>query len=337
MNKKLPCAVVRDLLPSYVEKLTEPETTTLVQQHLSECEDCSKRYRGMAAEEGITDAKQEKQIDYLKQVRRKSRKKILTAVCSVAAVLLLIVCSGLYVVGWAGDPLQIHYKAHLADGGDSLELHIFLSDSALALGKESVRTAEDTVTVGIRQVLSSPLNRFDARIVRIPLQGIHQVMLMGQLVWQDGLVIEQKTVNLWENRTPYVGSMWKVQKMAGQLPLPPIPYGNRLHTAAEPYGWTLDFREPLAPAYQEWMHQIMPLAIATVDNLGCVMWTWPGMTEAEEEQSTVTLAEVNGRLGELTEQYNQKNGTEWKAMSNIKDYVQNPYTLQQLMNILEVN
>ena len=37
MNMKLPCAVVRDLLPLYAEKMTESETQSLIEEHLQDC------------------------------------------------------------------------------------------------------------------------------------------------------------------------------------------------------------------------------------------------------------------------------------------------------------
>ncbi|MBR4069456.1 MAG: zf-HC2 domain-containing protein [Clostridia bacterium] len=40
---KLPCAVVRDLLPLHTEGLTEPETDTLIQEHLEDCAPCAER------------------------------------------------------------------------------------------------------------------------------------------------------------------------------------------------------------------------------------------------------------------------------------------------------
>ena len=40
---KLPCAVVRDLLPTYAENMVESETKTLVEEHLESCPDCRKR------------------------------------------------------------------------------------------------------------------------------------------------------------------------------------------------------------------------------------------------------------------------------------------------------
>lgn len=40
---KLPCAVVRDLLPTYAENMVESETKTLVEEHLGSCPECRKR------------------------------------------------------------------------------------------------------------------------------------------------------------------------------------------------------------------------------------------------------------------------------------------------------
>ncbi len=48
---KLPCAVVRDLLPLYVEKILEPETAELVEAHLKDCLDCQQRLPTLRIEE----------------------------------------------------------------------------------------------------------------------------------------------------------------------------------------------------------------------------------------------------------------------------------------------
>ena len=41
MKNDLTCGVVRDLLPSYVEGLTSPESNTAVERHLSGCPECA--------------------------------------------------------------------------------------------------------------------------------------------------------------------------------------------------------------------------------------------------------------------------------------------------------
>ena len=41
-QNRLDCCVVRDLLPAYLEELTEPETSAQVAAHLEGCEDCKR-------------------------------------------------------------------------------------------------------------------------------------------------------------------------------------------------------------------------------------------------------------------------------------------------------
>ena len=41
---RLPCAVIRDLLSPSAVNMVEPDTKVLVDQHLTECPDCQKRF-----------------------------------------------------------------------------------------------------------------------------------------------------------------------------------------------------------------------------------------------------------------------------------------------------
>ena len=43
-NKKMPCAVARDLMPLYVENLTEDETTEMMREHIAECAACAQSF-----------------------------------------------------------------------------------------------------------------------------------------------------------------------------------------------------------------------------------------------------------------------------------------------------
>ncbi len=46
---KIPCSVVRDLLPLYAEEMIEEETRALVDEHLEECSECSTRLEEIKA------------------------------------------------------------------------------------------------------------------------------------------------------------------------------------------------------------------------------------------------------------------------------------------------
>ena len=40
MKQKLPCELVRDLFPSYIDDLTSDVTNILLEEHVKECEKC---------------------------------------------------------------------------------------------------------------------------------------------------------------------------------------------------------------------------------------------------------------------------------------------------------
>ena len=86
----LPCHIVRDLLPSYLDHLTGPETEADMQEHLASCPDCRTARDAMAADLGAEKAPPPK-LNFLKRFRWQQR---LGAILSVAVTLLCLV--GLY-------------------------------------------------------------------------------------------------------------------------------------------------------------------------------------------------------------------------------------------------
>ena len=55
-ERKLDCCVVRDLLPSYLEGLTEEETARAVAAHLESCEACRKLAEDLRGEVPVEKA-----------------------------------------------------------------------------------------------------------------------------------------------------------------------------------------------------------------------------------------------------------------------------------------
>ena len=45
--KERDCKIVQDLLPNYIEKLTNEETNKFIEEHLKTCEECKKIYDNM--------------------------------------------------------------------------------------------------------------------------------------------------------------------------------------------------------------------------------------------------------------------------------------------------
>lgn len=93
MNEnKLSCCVVRDLLPSYVEELTESETSELVREHLDSCTECKKAEEEMRSQLGIEHAPAPK-LGFLRRYRTRQLLSALLAALVTAAVMCLLYSS----------------------------------------------------------------------------------------------------------------------------------------------------------------------------------------------------------------------------------------------------
>lgn len=99
MKDNLPCAVVRDLLPIYVEGLTEPETNAAVEAHLKTCPACTARLAAMRAPEPPPEAETAKEVDYLKKVKRRSWKRVVLAVLVTVLVLMGALAAKVFIIG----------------------------------------------------------------------------------------------------------------------------------------------------------------------------------------------------------------------------------------------
>lgn len=64
------CKIVQDLLPNYIEGLTDQETNQYVEEHLKECEECRKVCESLKANFGdVGIQKDEKKVDYFKKYK----------------------------------------------------------------------------------------------------------------------------------------------------------------------------------------------------------------------------------------------------------------------------
>lgn len=84
---KLSCCVVRDLLPSYIEELTEDETARLVKEHLDCCPECRRIESEMRSRIGIAPAPAPR----LGFLRRYKRRQIISALLAAAAAIACII------------------------------------------------------------------------------------------------------------------------------------------------------------------------------------------------------------------------------------------------------
>lgn len=88
MKEKKDCKIVQDLLPNYIEKLTNEETNNYIEEHLKECKECRETFENMQKElEVDTTKKDEKAVKYFKKY--KSKLRILRIVLLVILIIFI--------------------------------------------------------------------------------------------------------------------------------------------------------------------------------------------------------------------------------------------------------
>lgn len=337
MKYELPCAVVQDLLPNWLEGLTSEETNRAIEAHLAACPDCAARKAAMAGETPVAEtAEQAREVDWLKKVKRRNGRRILLA---VLCTILLFVAGAAAKIFIIGSPVAADsFGWAMVENSQTLELTVLSNGSANAFKDFDVEIRDGIAYVTGRSVLVSSLYREGSATVEIPLEGISQVYVCGRLMWTDGVAIDPKTLRLYDLKTPYAGDMSALNQIANQLEIQPHmgDYLNSLHTSAEPYRWTLEFTVDGWQGINKktYIHEDMPRyaaqLLALVGNLSEVGWTWTDEDGVFHEEF-ITLEEVNALLSEWTDLYNAEYGTQWAALPSVKDYAASPAALQKLL------
>ncbi|MDY3282219.1 DUF4825 domain-containing protein [Dysosmobacter sp.] len=326
MKNDLSCAVVRDLLPSYIDGLTAPETNGAVEAHLRTCPDCARLHRQMAAPEAPPEQAADREVDYLRQVRRRGRLRVMAAVLMTAALLLGGLAAKVFLIGSPAASGAMAWEVTETDTG--LRVQVMSGASANAWWGWKQTREGNVVTITCREGLVSPVHSTAYGEIDVPLDsGVTEVRLVDRVIWQEGTVIDRRVLAAWNARTPYVGDMPALNNLANALNIRGLcgDYTNTLHTSGRPYGWTLEFadygwNQKDAALRDREMERMSLLLLALVDNLEEVRWTW------KDQSRAVTLAEADAALPAL---YSAAD-PDWAVPGSVKDCAESPSALQRL-------
>lgn len=89
MENKQFCKIVEDLLPNYIEEMTSKETNKLIEEHLKKCQVCKNKLNNMKSDI-IVDKIDDREIEYLKKIKRKNLLKILIVTLTFCVILSLV-------------------------------------------------------------------------------------------------------------------------------------------------------------------------------------------------------------------------------------------------------
>lgn len=338
MKNDLTCAVVRDLLPSYVENLTAEETGQAVERHLQSCPDCAARLAAMQNQPAQAE-EEAREVEYLKKVRRSGKRRVLAAVLATVLLLALAGAAKLFVLGEPASREGMSWTVR-EDAG-ALDLRVYTTWSGVAYCRwRAVEEGDGVVRLRASKVLPSPIYSSGDYRTRISLEGVREVWLANQLVWQDGVPVSAGAYALYEARTPYVGDAPALGAVAEAVGLgSQWSYTTELHTSGRPYRWTVNFQEHWGDtSLDTWMRCCYgPLMLALVDNLDEVGWTYTTATSSGKTfcEGVLTLEEANARLAELLEKSDLDG--RWKTLESVKDFAATPAGVQVLYDLLWEN
>lgn len=124
--KEKDCKIVQDLLPNYIEKLTNEETNQYIEEHLNNCKECKEKLKNMQDEINVKNKESElKQVQYIKKYSNKMNflKTILLVI--IITYLLFVARNAIIIMSLSIKANSIinednYYVKEIAYFGDSL-------------------------------------------------------------------------------------------------------------------------------------------------------------------------------------------------------------------------
>lgn len=340
MKNDLTCGVVRDLLPSYVEGLTSPESNTAVERHLSECPDCAQLQTALAGAPKLAAPEDAKEVDYLKKVKRRGWRRVAAAVAVTVLLFAVGVAAKLFLIG---TPIQTQGMSWVisTDVPGQLDIRVYSIWSGTACRQwETEQEPEGIVRVTCRQVLPSPLsNSGDYRAV-LNTEGVNAVYLGDQLIWQGGVEISPQIDRIYQAQTPYVGDAPAVGQVLSAGRFDWIgDYTIELQTSAQPYRLTLNFSAPHTPGgirlSETGLYQDMAAVLAIIGNLDEIECAFRD-ENGQPRSRVLTVEELNQDLPRIIADYNERfsHGKSCPLYDDVKDYAGSCADLEQLYDAM---
>ena len=324
----IPCEVIQDLLPLYVDGLTSGATDQSIEEHLKTCGECSRLYQRMKEDiSGETAGQQQesrREIDYLKAVRRRGWRKMILAGAAVLVLVLAAASVKLFVIGQPRDTYQVTYSNV---NGDRLSVGGVFYDSAAVYSRYRLKPGKDgTTDLVVYACLPSAWNRNGVFNLDIDLKDVEEaVNINGVTVKKDGTIISKMANELYNAKNPYIGNASANGKLTQTLRIAWKlgNFKNELQTDSEPYGWTLNFEDsvPNSAVFEERIRDYASVLMALTGNLGEVSWTYTVELKSgpAQRRGSSTEAECSGRAG-----------------GPIKGFAESPEKVQELLDRLGV-
>ncbi len=145
------CKIVQDLLPNYLENLTDTVTNEYIEEHIATCAECAQVLKDMNGDLKLEQINQEHEIKYLKGIRKRVRRTILAV---TIAVILIAGC----VIGYVYKKSQIQVNNYTFLRAD----YIIENEEGNTTGMLIAVFDEDGICKSVRRVEDYNENKYQA-------------------------------------------------------------------------------------------------------------------------------------------------------------------------------
>lgn len=295
---KIPCEMIQDLLPSYIDELTSDVTNREIETHMMECKQCKNVLEQMKAPDMEDTEKEVKEIDFLKKTKKKHQKNIILCVAIVWAIAVIFYCAGNY---FCGQYMNTDYLAYNLDvSGTELSVAVNTT-SEQGIQKIDFSESEGVVEISVRCVPKSFFYKTTANARYSASEEIRQVWIGDRIVWSNGEMISPLTSSLYAVYNPYIGNMPSNGKIVNVLNMTAYTGGftNELQTSTEPYSWKIifenDFSSGRQEVFEERLKMYAYIYLAQIGNLDEVIFEYK--IDGETKILSVTGSEASEFAG----------------------------------------
>ncbi|MEG2329876.1 DUF4825 domain-containing protein [Anaerorhabdus sp.] len=290
---KLPCSIIREILPNYVDNCCEEEASILVKEHLDECDECRQIYTEMIRP--IKHAK-DTNIDYLKRVKQKNRRKILISISIVILLFASFLLLKSYVFGVNSNDVSI--KGNIVVDNGVIQYTVKPNQPGVIIKNYHIENTNLNYKKITYTLVKSFSSEYLESTIIIPLSSI------DDLVKIDNVIIESKTgqmytepfISLIDNRIKYVGDNVGVHNLLEIVGINNLSYdGNplmmidksgytiQLKTSSEPYAIKVIYNNEVKQEAIPDLKIKAELVLSAIDNCNTMIF----------EDSTGEILQVN--------------------------------------------
>lgn len=209
-KQKKECPIVQDLLPLYVDDVVSPETREWMQHHLQTCCDCRRNLEKLKKPDPVILQKDMVLESDLRKTGRQLRHR--RFLMSLGAMVFLVLAVSAGVVWWNSTLLPADYisVAQSRTAEDGLKLQLESEPFSTGLFSLSSRCRNDSVCEIEAHGGRGLPDRVRDQSVVLP-DTTREVLLNGEVIWQDGLVISPRCRQLYSYANGYAGDVKQMQ------------------------------------------------------------------------------------------------------------------------------